>query len=95
MSKQSGPKKRAYTDETREKALAVLAVEGNLSKVSRKLGIPKGTLHAWKQAAKLVLTYDTNTSPEQRAEEGRKYQKIREEAKTRFIQEAWRAVFGS
>lgn len=50
MSKQSGPKKRAYTDETREKALAVLAVEGNLSKVSRKLGIPKGTLHAWKQA---------------------------------------------
>lgn len=49
-SKQQKPKKRAYSDETRERALAMMLGGVPYSRITRELGVPKATLSSWKQA---------------------------------------------
>lgn len=42
-----GREKKSYTDRDREKALAFYAVLGNVTAVSRQMGIPRTTIQSW------------------------------------------------
>lgn len=44
-------KGKKYSDETRERALALLAVKNNVSDVAKELKIPEATLRTWRKKA--------------------------------------------
>jgi len=46
-SKKPKQRRKKYTDLDREKALAIYATTGNLSKTSRETGVPISTLRGW------------------------------------------------
>lgn len=72
---------KKYNDDIKEKAIALLATNNNTSEVARKLNINPNTLHTWK----------TNLEKEQ-TEESKKFAKLREEKKEKFIDKAWEII---
>ena len=66
-----------YDTMTKEKALAMMATNNNLTEVSRQLNIPVSTLESWKKEA---LTKDDE------------FARVRSEKKKEFIQTAWRII---
>ena len=67
---------KKYDELTREKALALLAVNNNVSEVARQMKLPITTVSDWKK----------------QAEKSDDFAKVREEKKKEFIQTAWRII---
>ena len=67
---------KKYDELTKEKALAMLAVNNNVSEVARQMKLPTTTVADWKRAA----------------EKTDDFVKVREEKKKEFIQTAWRII---
>jgi transposase-like protein len=69
-----------YNEEIKERAFAMFAVYGNMSYISRRLGVPRGTLNGWKKEF------------ERLSEENDVIAKLRQVKKADFITRAWQAV---
>jgi hypothetical protein len=65
-----------YSDETREKALALLAANDNASAVARELGLPTSTVASWRK---------------EKAKDD-KYADLRRKKQKAFINKAWEAI---
>lgn len=68
---------KKYDDEIKEKALAMLATECDMDKVSKTLQIPRTTLNGWK--AEAIIN-------------GEDFVRIRQEKKAEFINKAWEII---
>jgi hypothetical protein len=68
---------KRYDDETKEKALAMLATENDIDKVAKALNIPRTTLNGWKADAII-------NEPD--------FVKLRQEKKAEFINSAWEVI---
>lgn len=69
-----------YPEEIKERAFAMLAVYGNLSYISRRLGVPRGTVSGWKKEFERLSDEDDVIA------------KLRQLKKADFITRAWQAV---
>lgn len=67
---------KKYPQEIKEKALALLAVNTNVSAVARELGLPRSTIVTWQQEA----------------QNDEDFGKLREQKKEEFINGAWDIV---
>ncbi|MBR2474173.1 MAG: transposase [Clostridia bacterium] len=67
---------KKYPQEIKEKALALLAVNTNVSAVARELGLPRSTIVTWQQEA----------------ENDEDFGKLRQQKKEEFISGAWDIV---
>lgn len=67
---------KKYDELTKEKALALLAVNNNVSEVARQMKLPTTTVADWKK----------------QAEKTDDFVKVREQKKKEFIQTAWRII---
>ena len=67
---------KKYPQEVKEKALALLAVNTNVSAVARELGLPRSTIVTWQQEA----------------QNDEDFGKLREQKKEEFINGAWDIV---
>jgi hypothetical protein len=68
-----------YTDEQKEKALALLATEPDIKKVISMTTIPRTTLQAWK--AEAIVTGENEN-----------FVKLRQERKAEFVANSWRSI---
>lgn len=69
-----------YPEEIKERAFAMLTVYGNLSYISRRLGVPRGTVSGWKKEFERLSDEDDVIA------------KLRQVKKADFITRAWQAV---
>lgn len=65
-----------YDNETREKALALLAANDNASEVARQLGLPKSTVASWRKEKR----------------EDAEFADIRRKRQKAFINNAWKGI---
>lgn len=75
-AKKNGKKRRAYTMEEKEKAMALYAANGNLSETARIIGIPKTTIKSWTD----------------KPENNERFEQMRTEKKEQFINQAWEII---
>lgn len=69
------------SDELKEKAIAMLATNNNVSAISRELDIPDSTLRTWQKNIK-----------EGKDGSCKEFAKLREEKKKEFIENAWSSI---
>ena len=67
---------KRYDDEVKEKALALLVTDVNISDISRELNIPQPTLRDWKAQA---ITCEDNDQ----------FNELRKQKKAEFVVKAW------
>lgn len=72
---------KKYNDDIKEKAIALLATNNNISEIARQLDIKQNTLRTWKKKLE-----------EEPTEESKKFVKLREEKKKSFIDKAWKII---
>ncbi len=73
-------KGKKYDPEIKERAIALLAVYDSVSKVAKELNLPWSTVDTWKK---------------EKSDEGGGFEKLREQKKEEFIQNAWSCVMKS
>lgn len=67
---------KKYDTETKERALAALAVSNNIDELSREMGIPSNTLRQWKKDA----------------EKTEDFVEFRMEKRKEFVERAWETI---
>lgn len=67
---------KKYDTETKERALAALAVSNNIDELSREMGIPSNTLRQWKKDA----------------EKSEDFIELRKEKRAEFVERAWETI---
>lgn len=67
---------KKYSDEDKEKALALLATNSNILEISKQIGIPESTLRTWKE----------------QAEKDEEFTKLRAKKKAEFVEKAWQSI---
>ena len=67
---------KKYDTETKERALAALAVSNNIDELSREMGIPSNTLRQWKKDA----------------EKTEDFVEFRMEKRKEFVEKAWETI---
>lgn len=67
---------KKYDTETKERALAALAVSNNIDELSREMGIPSNTLRQWKKDA----------------EKSEDFVELRKEKRAEFVERAWETI---
>lgn len=67
---------KKYDTETKERALAALAVSNNIDELSRELKIPANTLRQWKKDA----------------EKSEDFIELRKEKRAEFVERAWETI---
>lgn len=67
---------KKYDTETKERALAALAVSNNIDELSREMGIPSNTLRQWKKDA----------------EKSEDFVEFRMEKRKEFVEKAWETI---
>ena len=67
---------KKYDTETKERALAALAVSNNIDELSRELKIPSNTLRQWKKDA----------------EKSEDFVELRKEKRAEFVERAWETI---
>ena len=67
---------KKYDTETKERALAALAVSNNIDELSREMGIPSNTLRQWKKDA----------------EKSEDFIELRKEKRAEFVEKAWETI---
>lgn len=70
---------KKYSEEIKEKALALLAVNDNVTQTAKALGLPESTVRQWK-------------NHRAREDEDDAFAKLREKKKKAFIRSAWNNV---
>lgn len=72
---------KKYNDDIKEKAIALLATNNNISEIARKLDIKENTLRTWKKQLE-----------EGTSKESKDFVELRDKKKTEFIDKAWRII---
>ena len=67
---------KKYDTETKERALAALAVSNNIDELSREMRIPSNTLRQWKKDA----------------EKSEDFIELRKEKRAEFVERAWETI---
>lgn len=65
-----------YDNETKEKALAMLATDNNVAEIAKQIGIPERTLRDWKKEK----------------EDDEEFAELRRKKKTEFVNKSWEVI---
>ena len=73
---------KKYNDDVKEKALALLAINNNITDVAAQLGVPRSTVSTWKEA------YEKEAAQG----ESENITALRQKKKEEFIVSAWQSI---